>query len=387
VGVVVATLALFLGPLALGAELRPTLLRAMTFMIVASPCAVVLATMPPLLAAMATAGRNGVLVKSAVVMEQLGLITAVAFDKTGTLTAGTPRLSDIAVLVEDSEHTADAILTWAAAAEHPSEHPLAQAIVAAARERGLSLPTVEEFDSTPGRGVRATIDGHTIEVGSPRHLLPDAASSAFPVVAGWEAAGKTVVIVLVDHVAVGVLALSDQLRPGATDTVAALTTLTGTTPVLLTGDNPRAATTLAAEVGITDVRAGLLPQEKVTAVHDLEATGHRVLLVGDGVNDAPALAAAHTGMAMGRNGSDLALDTADAVIVRDDLATLPAVIALSRRARRIVIANLAIAATFITVLVLWDLLSHLPLPLGVAGHEGSTVIVGLNGMRLLTRRA
>jgi heavy metal translocating P-type ATPase len=385
VGVVAATLAVFFVPFALGAALQPSLLRAMTFMIVASPCAVVLATMPPLLAAMATAGRNGVLVKSAVVMEQLGSISAVAFDKTGTLTAGTPRLSDIAVL-EASEHTADMVLTWAAAAEHPSEHPLAQAIVAAARERGLSLPAVEEFDSAPGRGVRATIDGHIIEVGSPRHLLPDAAPTAF-LVAPWEAAGKTVVIVLVDHVAVGVLALSDQLRPGATATVAALAALTGTTPVLLTGDNPRAATTLATEVGITDVRAGLLPQDKVTAVHDLEATGHRVLLVGDGVNDAPALAAAHTGIAMGRSGSDLALDTADAVVVRDDLATLPAVIALSRRARRIVIANLVIAATFITVLVLWDLLGHLPLPLGVAGHEGSTVIVGLNGMRLLTQRA
>jgi cation-transporting P-type ATPase J len=386
VGVVAATLAVFLVPFALGAALQPSLLRAMTFMIVASPCAVVLATMPPLLAAMATAGRNGVLVKSAVVMEQLGSITAVAFDKTGTLTAGTPRLSDIAVL-EDSEHTADAILTCAAAAEHPSEHPLAQAIVAAARERGLPLPAVEGFDSAPGRGVRATVDGHTIEVGSPRHLLPDAATSAFPVVAQWEAAGKTVVVVLADHDAVGVLALSDQLRPGAADTVAALSALTGTTPVLLTGDNRRAATTLAAEVGITDVRAGLLPQDKVTAVRDLEATGHRVLIVGDGVNDAPALAAAHTGMAMGRSGSDLALDTADAVVVRDDLATLPAVIALSRRARGIVVANLAIAASFITVLVLWDLLGHLPLPLGVAGHEGSTVIVGLNGMRLLTRRA
>jgi heavy metal translocating P-type ATPase len=386
VGVVAATLTVFLVPFALGAALQPSLLRAMTFMIVASPCAVVLATMPPLLAAMATAGRNGVLVKSAAVMEQLGSITAVAFDKTGTLTAGTPHLSDIAV-VEDSEHTADAILTWAAAAERSSEHPLAQAIVAAARERGLPLPAVEEFDSAPGRGVRATLDGHTIEVGSPQYVLPDAASSAFPVVAGWESAGKTVVIVLVDHLAVGVLALSDQLRPNAADTVATLTKLTGTTPALLTGDNPRAATTLAAEVGITDVRAGLLPQDKVTAVHALEATGHRVLIVGDGVNDAPALAAAHTGMAMGRSGSDLALDTADAVVLRDDLAAIPVVIALSRRARRVVIANLSIAATFITVLVLWDILGHLPLPLGVAGHEGSTVIVGLNGMRLLAQRA
>ncbi|MDT5242680.1 MAG: cation-transporting P-type ATPase [Mycobacterium sp.] len=386
IGVVAATLAVFFVPLAFGAALQPALLRAMTFMIVASPCAVVLATMPPLLAAIATAGRNGVLVKSAVVMEQLGSVTAVAFDKTGTLTQGTPRLSDIRAL-DESRYDTDTVLTWAAAAEHPSEHPLALAIVAAATDRRLPLPTAEEFGSAPGRGVRAMIDGHQIVVGSPQHLLPAADNPVAALVAEWEAAGKTVVIVLVDGVAIGVLALADQLRPGAADTIAQLTTLIGTPPVLLTGDNPRAATTLAAEVGIDDVRAGLLPQDKVAAVRDLEHTGRRVLLVGDGVNDAPALAAAHTGIAMGRAGSDLALETADAVIVRDELATLPKVIALSRRARRIVIANLAIAATFITTLVLWDLLGHLPLPLGVAGHEGSTVIVGLNGMRLLAQHA
>jgi heavy metal translocating P-type ATPase len=388
IGVVAATLAVFFIPLALGAALQPALLRAMTFMIVASPCAVVLATMPPLLAAMATAGRNGVLVKSAVVMEQLGSITAVAFDKTGTLTQGTPQLTDVKTL-DETRYDTDTILTWAAAAEHPSEHPLAQAIVAAASDRGVRLPTAQDFNSAPGRGVRATINGHNVEVGSPRHLLSDL-DKPTPVtaaVAGLEAAGKTVVIVVADGVPAGILALADQLRPGAADTVAELTVLTSTAPVLLTGDNARAATTLAAQIGIIDVRAGLLPQDKVTAVRELEDAGRRLLLVGDGVNDAPALAAAHTGVAMGRAGSDLALETADAVIVRDDLATLPAVIALSRRARRIVIANLTIATTFITGLVLWDLLGHLPLPLGVAGHEGSTVIVGLNGMRLLAQRA
>jgi cation-transporting P-type ATPase J len=388
IGVVAATLAVFFVPLALGVALQPALLRAMTFMIVASPCAVVLATMPPLLAAMATAGRNGVLVKSAVVMEQLGSISAVAFDKTGTLTQGTPQLVDVEA-VDETRYDTDIILTWAAAAEHPSEHPLAQAIVAAATEHGLRLPAARDFDSAPGRGVRATIDGHTIRVGSPRHLLSDTDSSASvtATVADLEAAGKTVVVVVADGAAAGILALADQLRPGAAETVADLTALTGIEPVLLTGDNARAASTLATHIGIADSRAGLLPQDKVAAVRELEDAGRRVLLVGDGVNDAPALAAAHTGVAMGRAGSDLALETADAVIVRDDLATVPAVIALSRRARGIVIANLAIATTFITGLVLWDLLGHLPLPLGVAGHEGSTVIVGLNGMRLLAQSA
>jgi P-type E1-E2 ATPase len=165
--------------------------------------------------------------------------------------------------------------------------------------------------------------------------------------------------------------------------VAALTELTGQAPVLLTGDNERAARHLAAEVGITDVRAGLLPQDKVSAVRQWEDEGLCVLVVGDGVNDAPALAAAHTGIAMGRAGSDLALQTADAVVVRDELAAIPAVVALSRQARRLVVQNLVIAGIFITVLVAWDLIATLPLPLGVAGHEGSTVIVGLNGLRLL----
>lgn len=369
----------------------------MTFMIVASPCAVVLATMPPLLAAMASAERNGVLVKSAVVMEQLRSITTVAFDKTGTLTEGVPILSDIRAL-DSARMDADKLLTLAAAAEHPSEHPLAGAVVAAAVQRGLTLPTIDEFDSTPGRGVRAVIGGSQVQVGSPSHLLPTsgpqgssgrAVTAARSAAADLEVTGKTAVVVLVDEVdevPVGVLGLEDQLRPGARDAVEELATLTGAPPVLLTGDNSRAASALAAQVGITDVRAGLLPRAKVAAVRELQDRGQRVLLVGDGVNDAPALATAHTAIAMGRTGSDLALDTADAVVVRDELATIARVVALSRRAHRVVIANLVIAFTFITVLVLWDLLGHLPLPLGVAGHEGSTVLVGLNGMRLLSQR-
>ncbi|GHH85506.1 hypothetical protein GCM10017771_18640 [Streptomyces capitiformicae] len=183
------------------------------------------------------------------------------------------------------------------------------------------------------------------------------------------------------------LGISDRLRPDAAATIAALTALTGRAPTLLTGDNERAARHLAAEVGITYVRAGLLPEEKVAAVREWGQEGRKVLVVGDGVNDAPALAAAHTGIAMGKAGSDLALETADAVVVRDELATIPAVVQLSRTARRLVPQNLVIAGAFITVLVAWDLIGTLPLPLGVAGHEGSTVIVGLNGLRLLREAA
>ncbi|MEU6643151.1 heavy metal translocating P-type ATPase [Saccharomonospora sp. NPDC046836] len=379
VGVVVATLALFLVPLAFGADLQSALLRAMTFMIVASPCAVVLATMPPLLAAIANAGRRGVLVKSAVVMERLGEATTVAFDKTGTLTTGVPRLDDVR-LAEGVRR--EKLLALAAGAEYPSEHPLARAIVVAARAEGVRVPRAESFSALPGRGVRARVAGTLVEVGSVTHL------GGTQLASGIEDAGSTAAVVRVDGEVAGVLALSDQPRPDAMATIARIGEVTGRSPVLLTGDNPRAAARLASGVGIGDVRAGLLPDGKVAAVRELEAAGERVLVVGDGINDAPALAAAHAGVAMGRAGADLALETADAVIVRDELATVPAMIELSRRARRFVKANLAIAGTFIVVLVVWDIVGYLPLPLGVAGHEGSTIIVALNGLRLLwTKRS
>ncbi|MEU8912555.1 heavy metal translocating P-type ATPase [Streptomyces nigrescens] len=389
VGMVAVTLAVFAIPLVFGADPARSLLRAMTFMIVASPCAVVLATMPPLLSAIANAGRHGVLVKSAVVMERLGQVDTVALDKTGTLTAGTPQLTAVRPL-SGSGATEETLLTRAAAAEHGGEHPLARAIVAAARARGLILPAAGEFTASPGTGVRATVDGTRVTVGAPARLLPaggPAAAEAGALVTELEEAGHTAVLVLCDGVPAGVLGLADQLRPDAAATVTALRSLTGRTPMLVTGDNPRAAARLAAAVGITDVRAGLLPQDKVGAVREQEAAGHRVLVVGDGVNDAPALAAAHTGIAMGRAGSDLALETADAVIVRDELTTVPAVIALSRTARRLVVQNLVLASVFLSGLVLWDLIGDLPLPLGVLGHEGSTVVVGLNGLRLLREAA
>ncbi|MFJ3614573.1 heavy metal translocating P-type ATPase [Streptomyces hydrogenans] len=411
VSMVLATLAVFAVPLAFGDDLTSALLRAMTFMIVASPCAVVLSTMPPLLSAIANAGRHGVLAKSAVVMERLGQVDAVALDKTGTLTEGTPRLTDVRPL-PGTGLDADALLRLAASAEHPSEHPLARAVVDAARERGLALAPADAFAATPGRGVTATVEGRRIELGSPARLLPDPhharvhphpdthaahpeadharvhpENDPAPLVRELEEAGSTAVAVLRDGEPVGVLGVADRLRPDAAATVAALTRLTGRAPVLLTGDNERAARRVAGRVGITDVRAGLLPEEKVAAVRAWEAEGRRVLVVGDGVNDAPALAAAHCGVAMGRAGSDLALETADAVVVRDELAAVPAVVALSRAAHRLVVQNLVIAGAFIAVLVAWDLFGTLPLPLGVAGHEGSTVLVGLNGLRLLRSTA
>ena len=203
-------------------------------------------------------------------------------------------------------------------------------------------------------------------------------------VAEVTASGRTAVVVVVDGAQAAVLGLTDRLRPDAAAAVRGFRSLTGTGPTLLTGDTAPAAERIAAEAGIDDVRADLLPDQKVEAVRGL---GEPALAVGDGINDAPALAAAHVGVAMGRAGSDLTLRTADAVVVRDELAAVPKVAGLARRARRLVRQNLVVAGSFIAVLVVWDLVGELPLPLGVAGHEGSTVLVGLNGLRLLRAAA
>lgn len=380
VGVVAATLALIAIPLMLGSPVQPALLRAMTFMIVASPCAVVLATMPPLLCVIANAGRHGILVKSALVVERLAETTVVALDKTGTLTCGTPRLTSVEALRPEL-FDVPRLLELAAAAEQFSEHPLGRAIAGEARRRGVAIPAAEDFRAVPGRGVRATVGRDFVEVCSPdsfRGVLPSDVTHRL-------AAGATAAVVVVNGTAVGVLALTDQIRSDAADSVAALTELTSSPPVLLTGDNAGAAGLVASGAGIVDVRAGLLPEQKLAAVRELQDSGHRVLVVGDGVNDAPAMAAACASMAMGA-GSDLALQTADAVTVRDELHSIPALIGLARQARRVVTTNIALAGSFIGVLVLWDLFGHLPLPLGVAGHEGSTLLVALNGMRLLSNR-
>jgi heavy metal translocating P-type ATPase len=366
-GVIVATLLVFTIPLLFGEAFDAALLRAITFMIVASPCAVVLSTMPPLLAAIANAGRHGVLVKSATVMERVGATNLVAFDKTGTLTEGAPVVASVG-----PGQSLDRVLALAAAVEQHSEHPLGRAVTRAARDRGLAVPSSVDFRALPGRGVTGTVEGRrvTVERGVPADDDPG-----------------TVVAVRVEDAVVGHIRLVDRLRPDAPDAVAALGRTTGNDVHLLTGDSHRTAADVARATGIGSVHAELLPEDKTRIVADLQAQGWRVLLVGDGVNDAPALAQASTGVVMGRHGSDLALETADVIVVSDELSTISHLVHISRRARRYVIANLAIASTFIAVLVTWDLVATLPLPLAVAGHEGSTVIVALNGLRLLRRQA
>ena len=271
--VVVATLTLFAVPMMLGADLQSTLLRAMTFMIVASPCAVVLATMPPLLSAIANASRHGVLVKSAVAMERMARTTVVAVDKTGTLTCGTPQLSIIESLQRDAI-SGEEILAMAAAAEQFSEHALGRAVVTAAGERGIAMVDAHDFRALPGRGVTATVRGRIVEVLSPAAY----SGGPLPMLAEIESNGATAAVVVVDGGPVGVLGFEDRVRVDAADAVRRIGALTSRSPVLLTGDNAQAAARLADEVGIDDVHAGLLPDQKVDAVRQLQAENHRVLV-------------------------------------------------------------------------------------------------------------
>ncbi|NMH98766.1 heavy metal translocating P-type ATPase, partial [Pseudonocardia acidicola] len=382
--VVAGAVALLVGPLLFGAAFEPTLLRAMTFMIVASPCAVVLATMPPLLAAIAAAGRNGVLVKDATVIEALAAVDAVALDKTGTVTRGVPQVVGVAAL----RGTPEDVLALAAAAESGSEHALGRAVREEARRRAVVLPQVRDFVALPGRGVRAVVAGTEVAVGHPA-LLEDDDAGARRVVAGFERDGHTAVVVLADARPVGVLALADELRPEAGAAVAALTELIGRGPALLTGDAAVPARAVAGRLGLADAQAGLhaelLPADKTAVVAGWQREGRTVLAAGDGVNDAPLLATADVGLAVGEGASALSVQAADGVLLRDPMGNLAPLITLARRARRVAQANLAFAAAVIVFLVGWDLVGTLPLALGVAGHELSTVLVCLNGLRLLAR--
>ncbi|MBN9113252.1 MAG: cadmium-translocating P-type ATPase [Pseudonocardia sp.] len=370
VGVVVVTLALLGIPMLVGAEFEPTLLRAMTFMIVASPCAVVLATMPPLLAAIAVASRRGALLRDATVVEALAAVDTVALDKTGTLTSGTPRV------VEVRATDPDALVALAAAAEAGSEHALGRAIREEADRRRLVVPAATGFTAEPGIGVRATVRGQVVTVGRPAPGSPETAVD-----------GATAVVVRVDGEVAGVLALADDLRPGAADAVASLTALTGRTPALLTGDADRPAAAVAGRLGISEVHAGLLPDGKADVVDGWRRDGRTVLAAGDGVNDAPLLAVADVGLAVGHGASALSVQAGDGVLLRDPMGGLPALVTLSRRATRVAKANLVFAGAVIAGLVAWDLIGTLPLVLGVAGHELSTVVVCLNGLRLLAGRS
>jgi Cd2+/Zn2+-exporting ATPase len=400
VGVIVASALVAVVPTLFGEPWGSSFYRAMTLLVVASPCALVISTPAATLSALANAARRGILIKGARHLENLGAITTVALDKTGTLTAARLGLTEAVALAGPGAWSEAALLQRAASAERSSEHPLAMATVAAARARGLEPVEPVSFRALPGRGIVAALPaegadeaGRELAVGN-EVLFGDL---GIPVPPDAEAilvrcrtqGRKAVLLGEVGRdgepgVVRGVLAYADAIRPEAAAAVAELRRLGVRRVVMLTGDHEEVAGAIAAKSGISEVRAELLPDEKVSVVQDLLTSGP-TMMVGDGINDAPALATATVGVAMGAAGTDVALETADVVLMGDDLRALVEAVALSRRTRRIIRQNVTFALGVIVVLVGAALTVGIPLPLGVVGHEGSTVIVVLNGLRLLRR--
>jgi len=375
-------LLLMLVPPLFGVPFRESFLRAMTLLVVASPCALALGPPAAVLSGLANAARQGVLIKSGADLESLGALQALAFDKTGTLTIGKPQVVDV---LARGEWVAEQILSLAAAVEQHSGHPLAQAILQKAQTQGLQLPDVQAMRSETGIGVEAQSAFGLLKVTRTRDedLGQSASAEHLQQIRRWQADGSTIVTLHVDEEIAGWIALADTARPEAAPTLQALRDLDIQRFIMLTGDSPQAAAWIAQQVGIEDLRAGLLPQEKVTALQQIMQQSKYVGMVGDGVNDAPALAAATVGIAMGGAKTQVALETADVVLMSDDLARLPFIIDLGRRTRRILQQNLWIALIVIVSMSILALTGLAGISTAVVLHEGSTILVVLNGLRLL----
>jgi Cd2+/Zn2+-exporting ATPase len=388
--------------------------RGLVLLVAASPCAVVIATPAALLSAVTHAARHGVLFKGSIHLERLGDVRALAIDKTGTVTEGKPRLT-VARLVEGSLD-GDELLRLAASIEGRSEHHTARAVRAEAERRGLAPLPVAEFESHSGEGVHGHTGGYWVGIGREplfaRHDVP-LSPALKAAVAEVRDGGATALLVVVrrqgngpnggagpngasppgvsgpdsnppgGEVAAGVLGVADVVRRDARGALDACRRLGVTHIAMLTGDHETVARGIGAAVGADDVRAGLFPEQKVTVIREMKTRWPVVAMVGDGVNDAPALATASVGIAMGGAGTDVALETADVVLMRDDLRGIPFSLWLARRARRVLTLSLTFAFCMIGLLVVTTLLGVLPLWLAVVGHEGSTLLVIANGVRLL----
>nr|WP_246120569.1 heavy metal translocating P-type ATPase [Cohnella terricola] len=381
--ILISLLLIFVPPLLLHYEWEQAFYKAMVFLVVASPCALVASIMPAMLSAISNGARKGILFKGGAHLENLAGVKAIAFDKTGTLTQGRPVVTDIMPLpgYEESE-----VLRIAASMESLSGHPLAKAIVLAAREREISYHRPTDFTALTGWGIQAKVDGEQWKVGKPALLSEqNRTESLTTMIERLEREGKTVSILMNEQGAVGVFALRDQVRPEAKLAIARLKRI-GMEIAMLTGDQERTARAIGQELGIDHVYAGLLPEDKVEKVKELKQRYGKIAMVGDGVNDAPALATASVGIAMGAAGSDAALETADLVLMNDDTGRIADAIVLGKRSRTIIKQNIAFALSVILLLIAANFIEGIALPLGVVGHEGSTILVILNGLRLLRQR-
>ncbi|SDE96122.1 Cd2+/Zn2+-exporting ATPase [Fontibacillus panacisegetis] len=379
-GVVITTVALIvLAPLLLDWSWSFTFYKAMVFLVVASPCALVSSVMPAILSAMSKSARKGVLFKGGAHMDHLGGAKAVAFDKTGTLTAGEPIVTEL--YVTEKYDRLD-VLAACASAENLSQHPLARAIVRKAEEEGVILQGADDLKALPGWGIEASIGGVIWRIGKADENDPELPSVLRERLQKLAEEGNTVSVIQQGEEYAGIIALRDHVRPQSKVAIQRLHDM-GIVTVMLTGDRSGTAEAIAREAGIDLVYSDLLPQDKVKYISELREAYGNVVMVGDGVNDAPALAAATVGIAMGGGGSGAALDVADVVLMNDNLERVAETIGLARRARVITKQNLVFAGAVILLLISSNFIQGIPLPLGVVGHEGSTILVILNGLRLL----
>ncbi len=373
---------LALVPALLGLDWQEWLTRATVFIVAAAPCALVISIPITLVAAIGTAGRKGILIKGGVHLENLARIRVVALDKTGTLTLGQPRVTEIVPLNGTDESD---VLTLAAALEARSQHPLARAVLDRAAEQGIQSIPAEDFQSLTGAGATGRVKGKQYFIGSPalfaerRVDLSDAAAR----IEALQAAGNTVVVIGTVQAALGLIAIADPLRPEAADAIAGLKRAGIHKVIMLTGDNPRTAQAIAAQAGTDEVFAELKPEDKTRKVQELDRQYGRVAMVGDGVNDAPALAAAHVGIAMGAAGTDVALETADVALMADDLSRLPYLFHFSRRNWSVIRQNLALSVLVIGSLIVGAVSGVFSLPVAVLAHEVSEFVVIASGLRML----
>ncbi|MDQ0173215.1 heavy metal translocating P-type ATPase [Paenibacillus tundrae] len=378
--VVLVTLLIIGGtPLLFGWTWGDAFYKAMVFLVVASPCALVSSIMPVMLSAMSSSARRGILFKGGAHVENLAQTQVVAFDKTGTLTMGMPQVTDI-VTAEVYDRTQ--VLAAVASIENLSMHPLARAIVDQAMLEYIALPQAEQVQALTGWGIEGMVNDVHWRIGKTDEVDKDTNTLWYDERARLEGEGKTVSVVKADGKIVGLIAMRDTVRPQAAAAVRKLKAM-GVHVAMLTGDRAEAATVIARETGVDIVYADLFPEDKVKQVHALRKQYGQVLMVGDGVNDAPALAAATVGMGMGVSGSGTALEVADVVLMNDRIEEIAWVIAQARRAQRTIKQNMVFAITVILALIAGNFLQDVALPLGVVGHEGSTILVILNGLRLL----
>ena len=374
-----AALLIALPPL-FGFPFAESFYRAMAVLVAASPCALAIATPSAVLSGIGRAARGGVLIKGGMHLENLGALTAIAFDKTGTLTLGKPVVTDVIAVSGDETH----LLIVAAAVESRSAHPLAQAVVAEAKRRDLNWNEATQVEAVTGMGVRAEFDGQKVIIGNAK--LFD--GKAIPVAILQHAlrlqtAGKTIMLIQADGQFLGLLGLADTPRKDAREVLARLHQLGIRKTIMLTGDNERVGRAIANAVGLDEVKAGLLPEDKLKAVEALEKLYGHVAMVGDGVNDAPAMARATVGIAMGGASTDVALETADVALMADDLSKLPFAVALSRASRNIIRQNLYMSLGVVVLLIPATLFGWAGIGLAVLVHEGSTLVVVINALRLL----